>query len=281
MPAVFLDSALQKDFEQKGYVLIPSLLDRKGIDALLALFARYQDEYSGPFHTSHFSTNTVYKRQVHDLISGTVFPLAASYLNDFAPLFGNFMIKNPDPAAAMDLHSDWTYVDESKYRSLAIWIPLIDVDAENGCFGVIEGSHQVVNAIRGPLIRQSLRDHEREWERRYGRLFPMKAGDAILYDHALMHYSPANKTNEIRPALNLSLAPASAQWLHYCQPEGANEIDLYKNTDTDFYINYTHFQRPETGDISAKMKPSEIEYIDGRMSKFWKRHLLNKIRSWF
>lgn len=260
---------------------MPSFLDPKGIDALLALFTKFQDEYSGPFHTSHFSTNTVYKKEVHDLISGTVFPPTAPYLNDFSPLFGNFMIKNPDPAASMDLHADWTYVDELQYRSLAVWIPLVDVNIENGCFGVIEGSQKIANTIRGPLIRQSTRDHESEWEKRYGKLFPMKAGDAIFYDHALLHYSPANKTNKVRPALNLSMAPASAQWLHYCQPEGANEIDLYKVTNPDFYINYIHFQRPETGEVIAKIPSSEIEYIDERMNKFWRINLVNKIRNWF
>jgi hypothetical protein len=281
MPTVFLDSLLQKDFEKKGYVLMPSFLDRKGIDTLLALFTKFQDEYSGPFHASHFSTNTVYKRQVHDLIAGTLFPPAAPYLNDFLPLFGNFMIKNPDPAASMSLHADWTYVDELQYRSLAIWMPLVDVDIENGCFGVIEGSHKVVNTIRGPLIKQSNRGREGEWENRYGKPIPMKAGDAIFYDHALLHYSTANKTNKVRPALNLSLAPASAQWLHYCQPDGTNEISLYKVSSPDFYINYIHFQRPETGEIIAKIPTSEIEYIDDRMDNFGKTSLVHKIRNWF
>jgi hypothetical protein len=282
MSPVFHDSLLQKDFEQKGYVLIPSLLHGQDIDKLLALFTKFPAEYSGPFHTSHFSTNTEYKKQVHDLITDTVFPLAAPYFNNFLPLFGNFMIKNPDPGAAMDLHADWTYVDEFKYRSLAIWVPLVDVDAENGCFGVIEGSHKITNTIRGPLIRQSTRDHESEWEKRYGKLLPMKAGDAIFYDHALLHYSPANKTDKTRPALNLSLAPASAApWLHYCQPEGINEIDVYKVPHPDFFIHYTHFHRPETGEIIGKIPLSNIEYIDDRMNSFWRRNLLNKIKNWF
>jgi hypothetical protein len=281
MSTVFLDSLLQKDFEQKGYVFIPSLLDCKAIDTLLTLYTKFQDEYSGPFHSSHFSTNTAYKRQVHDLISGTISPLAAPYLNDFIPLWGNFMVKNPDPDFSMDLHADWTYVNELQYRSLAIWVPLVDVDVENGCFGVIEGSQKVVNTIRGPLIRQSTREYESEWEKNYGKFFLMKAGDAILYDHALLHYSPANKTNKVRPALNLSMVPASAECRHYCQPEGTNEIDLYKVTSPDFYINYVHFQRPETGEIIAKIPLSEIEYIDHRMNAFWKRNLVNKVRNWF
>ena len=273
---------MQKDFERKGYVLIPALLDSRSIDTLISLYTRYQDQYSGPFHTSHFSTDASYKKQVHDTIVGTVFPPAEAYLNDFLPLFGNFMIKNPDPNAAMDLHADWTYVDESKFRSVSIWTPLVDTTIENGCLGVIEGSHKITNAIRGPLIRQSTREHEPEWERRYGTLLPMKTGDAIIYDHALLHYSLPNKSSRPRPAFNLSLAPTSAApWLHYCQPEGTNEIEEYSVIDTDFYIRYIHFQRPETGQLIKRFPATDIKYMDERMNSFWKHKLLTKVRQFF
>jgi ectoine hydroxylase-related dioxygenase (phytanoyl-CoA dioxygenase family) len=282
MYPAFLDSTLQKDFERKGYVLFPSLLDAKKVETLLSLFQKYQNEFSGPFHTSHFSTDISYKKQVHDTIAAEVFPIIAPNLNGFVPLFGNFMIKNPDKHVAMDLHADWTYVDEGKFRSAAIWVPLIDTNEENGCLGVIEGSHQVTNGIRGPLIRQSSRQHEGEWEKRYGKLLPMRAGDAIVYDHALLHYSPANKTIQPRPAINLSMAPsAAAPWIHYCQPEGTDEIDVYSVSDIDFYIRYTHFQRPEIGHSVRKQSPSEVKYIDDRMNQFWKKRLLNKVAQWF
>jgi hypothetical protein len=282
MVPVFQDSLLQKDFDRKGYVLMPSLLDAPGIKVLLDLFQSYQTEYAGPFHTSHFSTDTTYKRQVHDAIAGVVFPKVAPYLHDYVALFGNFMIKNPDPDFAMDLHADWAYVDEGKFRSAAVWIPLVDTNEENGCLGIIEGSHKVTNAVRGPLIRQSTRDNEPEWERRYGTLLPMKAGDAIIYDHALLHYSLPNKSDKVRPAINLSMAPAAAApWTHFCQPEGANEIEVYDVSDTDFYLRYTHFQRPETGQLIRKMPSTEVKYMDERMNAFWKRRLLDKVSHWF
>ena len=281
-PATFHDTLLQRDFDDKGYVILRGFLNTKDIEALLAVFSKFSDEYSGPFHTSHFSSNTAYKQKVHDTIKEVMFLKAAEYLNDFEPLFGNFMIKSPDPEVAMDLHADWAYVDEHKFRSAAIWIPLVDVDAQNGCLGIIEGSHKVTNAIRGPGIRQSARIHDNEWAKRYGKLIPMKAGDAIIYDHALLHYSPPNKTENIRPAINFSLKPASATpWLHYFQLEGTDEIELYSVDDPGFYIRYEHFQRPQTGQREKKLSTKEVEYIDGRMNAFWKRHLLNKIKQLF
>jgi len=282
MFSVFKDPALQQQFEKQGYILVSSLLDAGDIKMLNDLFAKFREEYKGAFHTSHFSTDVNYKKQVHDVIAGVAGPGTAALLNDFVPLFGNFMVKNPDPENFMPLHADWTYVDEKKYSSVAVWVPFVDVDAENGCFGVIEGSHKVTNAIRGPMLKQSSLQRDKTWEQRWGKLIPMKAGDAIIYSHALLHYSPANKTNVSRPALNLSLAPQNAPWLHYCRPEGEDEIELYSVTDTDFYIRYNNFQRPETGTLIKKLPNSTIVWIDERMENYGKpKGVFNRIKDWF
>jgi hypothetical protein len=263
MHPVFNDSLLQKQFGLKGYIILPGILTMPDLEALMEVYAQFQTECTGPFHTSHFSTDITYKKQAHDSITSIVFPRVAALLNNFAPLFGNFMIKNPDPSFSLDLHADWTYVDEKEYGSVAVWIPMVDVDTQNGCLGVIEGSHRVTNSIRGPLIRQSSRDHEGKWEKRYGKMLPLKAGDAVIYNHALLHYSHANKTNKVRPALNLSLAPADVPWLHYCQPEGAMDIELYSVPGSDFYIHYDHFQRPQASTLIKKLPVSSVEYMKG------------------
>ncbi len=282
MFSVFRDTTLQKQFEQKGYILLPSLLSGSEIETLNSLFTKYQREYNGAFHTSHFSTDVTYKKQVHDTIAELVFPKAAPYLNNFLPLFGNFMIKNSDPENFMPLHADWTYVDEQRFCSVAIWIPLVDVDAENGCLGIIEGSHKVTNAIRGPLLQQSSLQRDKDWEERFGKLIPMKAGDAIIYNHSLLHYSPPNKTKIARPALNLSIVPDTAPWRHYCKPDCTDEIEVYSVPDSSFYIRYNNFQRPETGTLIKRLPNNVIEFIDDRMENYGKRKgVFNRIKGWF
>lgn len=275
MRQTFLDSRLQKEFEQKGYIIFPSLLDAARLQLLRELLASHEEEYAGPFHTSHFSDDLSYKKHVHDTLAEVVFPAVARHLDSYAPLFGNFMIKNPDPNVSMDLHADWAYVDENQYRSVAVWAPLVDTTRLNGRFGVIEGSHKITNKVRGPQILQSTRDNEPLWERRYGQLLAMRAGDVVVYDHALLHFSPANKSGQPRPALNLSLAPAEGPWLHYCQP--GSEIELYDVPGPDFFIHYTHCGRPQYGEPVLKMKPSADTYIDARMNSFWKHKIMEKV----
>lgn len=281
MRSTFRDSSLQKDFERKGFLIFPGLLSAADVAVLRDLFASFRSECAGPFHTSHFSSDLAYKKRVHDTMASVIVPKVAPYLNDYAPLFGNLMVKNPDPQVAMDLHADWSYVDEAQSRSVAVWSPLVDTTPDNGRFGVIGGSHKITNMVRGPLIRQSTRDNESLWERLYGRLLPMQAGDVIIYDHALLHYSPPNKSSEARPAINLSFAPQEGPWLHYCQPEGSDEIEVYEVTDPEFYMQYDHFRRPQLGKLCRTIKPSESTYIDGRMNTFWKQRMLDKITHLF
>jgi hypothetical protein len=280
MPVVFNDPLLQKQFEDKGYVVVPSLLNRLETEKLSSLCQQGKNDSSGFFYTTHFSSDPAYKQQVHDAITAVVFPRATSYLNNFAPLFANFMIKNPDPKNAMDLHADWAYVEEPEHHSVSIWIPLVDVNEENGCLGIIEGSHKILNAIRGPLIHQTSRQRDNLWVKKYGKLLPMKAGDAILYDHALLHYSPPNKTSSVRPAINLSAAPANVQWIHYCMPEHAKAIEKYRVPDTNFFIRYNHFQRPETGTPIETLPADTVQFIDAKMERLRQPNILQAINKW-
>lgn len=267
MRNIFKDSALQKDFERKGYVEVPAL-DSTDITGLHELFVQHRDEYAQPFHTSHFSTEINYKRRVHEGIVNIVFPRLAPVLENVKPIFGNLMIKHGMNDYFMPLHADWTYVDENKFRSLAAWIPLIDTDEENGCLGVIEGSHKVSDRIRGPRIQQTSYTKDKEWVKKYGKLIPVKAGHAILFDHALMHYSPPNKTSGSRPALNLSMVPAEAALFHYCMPEGASDIEVYRADGSEFYLRYNNYQRPETNSLIRTLSADTVKWVDAKMENF-------------
>jgi hypothetical protein len=267
MRNIFKDSTLQKDFERKGYVEIPALVS-SDIAGLHELFVQHTDEYAQPFHTSHFSAEINYKRRVHEAIVNIVFPRLAAVLENVKPIFGNLMIKHGMNDYFMPLHADWTYVEESKFRSLAAWIPLINTDQENGCLGVIEGSHKLSDKIRGPRIQQTSYTHDKVWVEKYGTLIPVKAGHAILFDHALMHYSPPNRTAGSRPALNLSMVPAEADLFHYCIPEGASDIEEYHVDNSEFYLRYNNYQRPETNSLIRTLPADTVKWVDSKMESF-------------
>ena len=281
MEAVFRDKKMQKVFKRKGFVTLPGLLNAEDVQNLYAVFKKYSSEYDAPFHTTHFSTNVNYKQEAHAAISEVVFSRVEKWMNNYKPLFGNFMVKLPNPKVSLDIHTDWTYVDESRYSSVAIWVPLVDVTIENGCFGVVEGSHKVTNTIRGPLIRESSRNFNALWANKYGELLTMKAGDAILYHHGLLHFSPPNTTEVVRPAINLTIVPVSAPCLHYCMPDGTTQIQQYSVEDTSFYMHYNHFQTPQTNTLVRQLPVSNVQYIDAKMKHYQYRKWLNRFLGLF
>ena len=276
---IFTDDQNEKVFHRDGYVLFRGLLTAEDIDKIQSVCHQFVNEFSSSFHTTHFSRNSDYKLAAHQVISEVAGKKIAEHLNQYLPLFGNFMVKKPDPDTSLDIHSDWTYVDENFFTSVALWSPLVETTVENGCLGVVKGSQRITNSIRGPLIRESSRNFNAYWADRFGTLLPMKAGDAIVYHHGFLHFSLANKTKALRPAINLTLVPQEADIIHYCMPPDASSIEKYRVPDTSFYISYHHFERPNTRYFMEYISSEKVKFIDDKMKNYnWKRwfHLLKQ-----
>ncbi len=267
MNTVFINPELDWQFKEQGYVQ-RNLLYPKEIEVLSKTFHEYEKQYAEPFHTSHFSADKKYKQKINDVISAVLFPQLQQLLNNYRPVFGNWMVKKGEGNNVMPLHADWTYVDEYKYRSLAVWIPLVDTDEKNGCFGLIPGSHKLTPIIRGPKITQGDWQNFEKWISAKGKLLRVKAGEGVIYDHALLHFSPPNVSGKIRPALNLSCAPTNAQLHHYCVPEGTTLVRKYKVDDLSFFIHYNNFQVPERGVVEEYFELDSLHYMDEEMNAF-------------
>jgi len=267
MKAIFKNPTSEKQFREQGYVVV-DLLDETAVNTLRTAYDQHKENVTQPFHTTHFSTDPAYKQQVHDTISNTVFSFAGKLLNDFTPVFGNFMVKQTGPNSEMPLHADWSYVQENGLRSLAIWVPLVDTNKDNGCLGVIPGSHRISPAIRGPRLVQAQYENFKKWIEAKGKLLSMKAGQAVFYDHALMHYSPPNMSAENRPALNLSCVPQGAVLFHHCVPEGKEKIQVYKVEGNSFFIHYNNYQAPTLGTVTGTLEIASVPAVNDKMDEF-------------
>jgi ectoine hydroxylase-related dioxygenase (phytanoyl-CoA dioxygenase family) len=270
---LFIDTKLEEAFSRYGYVILPNLLDRNDINVLTDTYQSFSSHISQPFHTSHFSNDVIYKRTIQSAIFDVVFPKIKNQLCDYSPVFANFMVKNPTGDNFLQLHADWAYTEEKEYRTASIWIPLVDVNKQNGCLGVIEGSHAFMNKVRGPGIQQNNFNRDKIWVKKYGKLLPVNAGDAIVFDHALLHYSLANETNSARPALNMSVVPRQAALLHYCIPDDTNEIEKYSVDNLDFFLLYENWKRPQLGQPVAYLQKSVVPFIDERMENYGRTNL--------
>jgi len=280
----FRNTELNQHFHQNGYVKIESI-PSEILEQLQAFYKAHHPKNIDGFHTTHFSTDKEYKKLVNDGLIEILTPVIDDLLAGYTPAFANFMVKTGGGNNPMPLHADWTYVQEPENISISMWIPLVDTITQNGCLGVIPYSQHLSQNIRGPKITQVLPPYDAMLIQRMGKLIPIKAGQAILYDHRLLHYSTANNTNAARPALNVSIVPKSTEIIHYTCPEGQDLIHKYIINDLNFFVRYDNFQFPQMGEATENRQLSDVPLIHHKVANFMKvygaNNLFRKLRNLF
>jgi len=127
-------------------------------------------------------------------------------------------------------------VDEGRFQAFNVWIPLVDVDADNGMIEVVPGSHLRSWPVRSVTLPSPCLPFGGEVEGHL-RAVPLAAGEALIYPHALVHGSRANGSGEDRIAIAISVLPEDAPFLQYYAGAGTpdREVDVYEVDEGYFY----------------------------------------------
>lgn len=262
--------------QSQGYVVLDFFSNdiKQNISSFLE---KYLPIHFDAFHTTHFSNNVEYKKQVHQAILDFFKEAFIRHISeDFMPVFANFMLKKGTGNNPMPLHADWAYVDELDHVSYAIWIPLIDTNEQNGGLCVIPYSQNLSCAIRGPRILQ--------WEfpaneiliQKAGISLNLKLGQAVIYNHRLLHYSPPNFSGLLRPAVNISLVPKNVLQIHYAVPENTDFIHVFDAGVKDFYFRYSNFQMPEKANLIQQLPLSAAPLWNKKVENFLQQYFSKK-----
>jgi len=211
-------------FDERGFVLLEKMFSPaeittviEAIDPLEQAYERYVTEKQGGNYrltstgtisfTAHlvrfspvlkeFAAHAVFKDACHDLIG-----------DDVRLYWDQAVYKKTGKAQEFPWHQDngYTFVEPQQY--LTFWIPLVDVDTENGCPWIAPGLHRL-----GTL---------RHWQTDIGLKclesappdavsVPARAGDAILFSSLAPHRTGPNlKSDTVRKAYILQYAPDGA-----------------------------------------------------------------------
>jgi len=214
---IFNDAGQQTSFEEVGYV-VEDFLDRNERAELLDLFDRtvrrerntYAFFQSLKYYISIFDTDTAKRKEVDRAVKAIFKDKIERLMRDYRILLCNFMAKPPGGVGEIQVHQDFTFVDEDRFVGFNLWVPLEDTDLRNGCFYMIPGSNKLLRSYRAASITESLTRYN-ETLKRYMTPKPIKAGTGIVFDHRLFHYSPENQSDRWRPAVQLVLIPKEAQ----------------------------------------------------------------------
>ncbi|MCF8256216.1 MAG: phytanoyl-CoA dioxygenase family protein [Flavobacteriales bacterium] len=242
---LFQSPVLNSRFALDGYVTVPFLSEAE-VAALRAVFHETLPTVPAGFHSSSFSTDTEEKQRVNDRVEEVFGPKVSGLFNPIRKLGSCFLSKSPGPQGEMPIHQDWTMVDETRFCSVTIWCALQDTDEANGAVQVIAGSHRFSDALRSPTLPDPFRDIHAEM-RPDLRTVPLKAGEAIIFNQALLHASPPNTSAEPRIAVTYGLIAEEAGLLFYHRNE-EGQVEQFAVPDHFFQEYNTQIgQRPSIG----------------------------------
>ncbi len=258
MRRTFLANDLEAQFQKNGYVEVPFLkadevemLKKYYFDSLNESGGKlgpedekYQSQSEITYDFTFIDKNSDYKQKVFDMITSAFMARVGDYLDDYKPIIANFIRKMED-GGEVPLHQNWAFADEHKCATVSIWCPLVDSNKENGTLEVVPGSHKRFGEVRGPMIKSELLEIQNEIIKHFMQPIPTKAGNAVILDDSIVHYSSPNQTDGLRLAIQLILIPKEEKSIHF-------HMDLAKNrtqvevleVDKDFYMKFNPWKKP-------------------------------------
>lgn len=254
MRKIFSDTELERSYLQNGFVVI-DLLSAAQIEALRKLYQQEQFPPTGTFYLTIWKDAPEHRLMIHEQIQKII---AASYqqlLFDYKPVISSFAVKKPGAGSGWHPHQDDTFVDEKKYTSLSIWIPLLDTNAANGTLAVLPGSHSVYNGPRSPNIPQPFRD---QIDSIAAKLIDidLKAGQAVIFDHRLIHGSKQNSSDNERVAAVSVLIPREADLTYLYLDK-----DTTPNMMREYVISEKYYLEAPLGEFSKEPDPAYFTLV--------------------
>jgi ectoine hydroxylase-related dioxygenase (phytanoyl-CoA dioxygenase family) len=215
---LFKDQSVQAAFDRDGYAVV-DLIEPEQVADLLA-FYHGLDHAQMPnygFQVSLDNERSEFVKEVSDKLTRTVKPFVDQLFQNHRLFTASFVVKEKNPLGVVPPHQDWTFVNERKYWSASIWCPLVDVNVNNGCLGVIRGSHRFYDHVRPSPSPQ----YEPPFKDQLFTIFPylqlieMKAGQALVFNNRTFHASPPNTAEQSRIACGLGITHQDAEIEHY------------------------------------------------------------------
>lgn len=268
-PPIFKQAEKQALFDKQGFVVL-DFLSRDSLQQLIDMFHEMHPaiQHQG-FVSSSYANDFNYKKQASDRITTIFKQHFEQHFQNYTPFGSAFLYKTPSPNSELAIHQDWTIVDESKHVALNVWVPLIDVNENNGALYVLPGSQSTaLPTLRAPTMPFFFSGYDKEL---IEHCIPMcvKAGQAVVLNQSLVHYSPPNNSNDIRIAITSGIKTKDAPMLfHYKNEDKIEQFAM----DDNFLISFENFgkdifERPKMG--------TSLGFIDYQIPQYEKKELFS------
>lgn len=255
------DPDRQDELERFGFTVIP-LFDGPQLAEIRATSTAMgpaPDDPQVALNWSFHSRSSEYKQAVKQLLASARSALDQAFA-DHEVYLTTFITKWPGPHSGFPPHQDPTLVDERRYTGVNVWVPLVDVGADNGMLHVVPGSHRFSSTLRVQDVDHSpYAGLEEAIVGCHGRGVPVAAGEALVFDNRIIHYSLPNASEEPRVVLSFGLRPRSGRCV-VLLPDETGGLEMYEVED-DFYIDVVPALRdrwePPEPPLATVVNPTE------------------------
>lgn len=233
----FVDRRHQRDFDRDGVVVIP-LLSPDALRSLAAAVEPLIPTDPVPMLSPHVGDTVALRRAFAAVAEEHLVPAMAQPMPDQQVFTGSVVVKAPGPGGEFLLHQDWSFVNEERFVSGVVWVPLSDTDADSGGLHVVLGSHRLDTPVRGaPDLGLRLGDTDLGTRLANEYLTPVSApaGSAVVFNHRLLHGSPVNLSDRPRVAVTVAFHPRGSDLYHH-RADGDGGLLRYEVTP-EFFLS--------------------------------------------
>jgi len=282
---VFRNKQFQLELENNGYVIIPFYKD-EDIKKLSEFYLKNTTSNQAGFQPTTYFQSLGYRINASQFIKEIALKYVDDYFINYKAFMGSFITKHADKNSELGVHQDMTLVDESQFMGINIWSPLCDTNEKNGALYLIPKSHRIFPTYRNATIKNCYDKHYGVIKK-YMQPVYIKAGEAIVFDNSILHYSPPNLSNAIRIATNVFITHKEATLTICYHDKNRNQIELFEQQD-DFFTSFTQFgndsnqERPKIGNSIGfrdyNFPDLTTKLLEERYGKLKENNFFNKIR---
>lgn len=238
---ILSNAELDRQLSEKGYVIVP-FLHSEEVAALAGFFYEsHPNKQDGMYATAHVA-DISFRIKMNDFIKEKFARAIGQTFINHQPLGGSYIAKGKGERGTLQPHQDWNIVDEEQYRSFNIWVPLVDLHEKNGAIKILPESHLWLKSYRSASIHSAYsRVNDLLWQKMI-TLF-MKKGEALIYDHRLLHASGENFTDEIRLAAVFGIIPQGAEMFYYHKAD-EQTVEVFES-NPEFFLYGNIFEGPK------------------------------------
>ncbi|BAQ61789.1 hypothetical protein GM3708_2195 [Geminocystis sp. NIES-3708] len=207
--------------------------------------------------SSYHSVNTQNLRIFGSrIVQEVLFPHVEQLFDNYRIISCGLFIKAPKGGWIDIYYHHQINIDEEKYWMMDIWCPLTDTSVSNGTFHAVLGSHKLFPKIVHPTHSYAsfFQDYTQVIREKYSIPLPSKAGEAVIFEDTMLHWSPNNMTDYPRYAIHCICIPKEVTPIHvHFDPKSPQQFELYEATDK--FLTETLFDK-------ALPRPSDLKLLE-------------------